>query len=76
MSTRRTDRRPTWIGRRAAFAAAVITALAIAAPAAQASPATPPAAPQTAVAAVTGPTLTGDVFNGPTEIVTARSAAV
>jgi hypothetical protein len=43
------------------------------APTAQASAATPPAAPPAAVATVTGPTLTGDVFNGATEIVTTRA---
>ena len=73
MSTRRTDRRPSWIRRRAALAAAVIAALAIAAPASQASAATPPPTP---VATVAGPTLTGDVFNGPTEIVTSPSSTV
>jgi hypothetical protein len=73
MSTRHTDRRPTWIRRRAALAAAV-TALAIAAPAAQASAATPPAGPPTPGATVTGPTLTRDVFNGPTEIVSSPSS--
>jgi hypothetical protein len=70
MSTRHTGRRPTWIRRRAALAAAVIAALAIAAPASAATP------PPTAVATVAGPTLTGDVFNGPTEIVTSPSSTV
>jgi hypothetical protein len=68
MSTQRQARRPRPIRRRAAFATAVITALAIAAPVAGASAATPGSA--------TGPTLTSDVFNGGTAIVTSPSSAV
>jgi hypothetical protein len=71
MPTRLTHRRPAWIGSRAALAAAVIAALAIAAPAAPASAAT---TPTTAVAKVVAPTLTGDVFNGRTEIASSHPA--
>jgi hypothetical protein len=78
MSTQRKDRRPSPIRRHAALATAVITALAIAAPVAEASAATPPAdpPPASASAVATGPTLTGDVFNGPTAVVTSPSSAV
>jgi hypothetical protein len=55
--------------RRAAFMTAVIAALAIAAPVAGANAATDP--PATAI----GPTLTGDVFNGGTTIVTSPGSA-
>jgi hypothetical protein len=60
------------------LATAVITALAIAAPVAEASAATPDAVPPpaSASAVATGPTLTGDVFNGPTAVVTSPSSAV
>jgi uncharacterized membrane protein len=68
MFTQRTDRRSRPIRRRAAFATAVITALAIAAPVAGASAAEP--------ASATGPTLAGDTFNGGTAIVTSPSSAV
>jgi hypothetical protein len=76
MSTQRKYRRPSPIRTRAALATAVITALAIAAPVAQASAATPPAVSPTASAAAIGPTLTGDVFNGRTAIVTSPSSTV
>jgi hypothetical protein len=74
MSTQRKDRRPSPIRRRAGFATAVITALAIAAPVAEASAATPRAVP--APATVKGPTLIGDTFNGGLAIVTSPSSAV
>jgi hypothetical protein len=56
--------------RRFAFGTAVITALAIAAPVAGASAATDPPA------AVVGPTLIGDVFNGNTTIITSPGPAL
>jgi hypothetical protein len=70
MSTQRKNRRPGWIGRRAALATAVITALAIAAPGAEAS------ASVARDAVAIGPTLIGDTFNGGTAIVTSPSPAV
>jgi uncharacterized membrane protein len=70
MSTQRKYRRPSLTKTRAALATAVVTALAIAAPVAQASAATPRAVSPPASAAAIGPTLIGDVFDGPTTIVT------
>lgn len=71
--------RPSPIRRRAAWATAVVTALAVAAPVAQASAATPLAVVDTSggqAASANAPTLAGDTFNGGTVVVTSPSSAV
>jgi hypothetical protein len=77
MPTQPKHRPPSSIRRLAALATAAITALAIAAPVAQASAATPPVVQASAGSAgsATGPTLSGDTFNGGTVIVTSPSPA-
>jgi hypothetical protein len=78
MSTQRTDQRRSPIGGRAAWATAIVTALAIAVPVAEASAATPRVVPAPAIAsaAATAPTLTDDTFNGRTAIVTSPASTV
>jgi hypothetical protein len=73
MRTQRTPQRRSPIRRPAALATGVLTALALTVPVAEAGAATLQAPPPSAV--VTGPTLSGDVFNGSTVIVTSPSPA-
>jgi anti-sigma-K factor RskA len=78
MPTQPQQRRPGSVRRCAAVATAAIAALAIAAPVAQATAATPRAVVQTpadSAGSVTGPTLSGNMFNGGTVIVTSPSPA-
>jgi hypothetical protein len=76
MFTQRAPRRRSPIRRPSAVATGLITALAIAAPITHASAATPAAVPPPAgTSLVIGPTLSGDVFNGPLTIVTSPSPA-